>query len=318
MIDVIGLGSTFVDYFFKADENFLKKYKLKPEDDFLFEERKIDPREILKELQLVTKSIGGMSTNTIKILSILGISAGYYGVIGKNDEGNFWLKNINRINVSKIIQKGKMSICYCILTDGGRKRLFLSKMNPRDTEFLKNIDYNFLNKTKYIHITPFFTQNLSKIFIELEKIVKNLSLPIISFTPGTTYINLGFKKILPVIKKTDILFLNSNEMRLLTGRNEKAGSNFLLKYKPKIVVCTMGEKGALITSKNDQFYIKAKKIKKVIDTTGAGDAFAAGFLYGLIKNKSLKWSANFANKIASQSVTDYGLNWLDGLKDKTV
>jgi len=99
-------------------------------------------------------------------------------------------------------------------------------------------------------------------------------------------------------------------MKYLTHQNPKSGSKKLLKYGPKIVVCTLAEKGALVTTSNDQFHSPRVDVAKIIDTTGAGDAFAAGFLYGLIKNKSLKWSANFANQIAAKSLTDFGLQWL--------
>ena len=69
----------------------------------------------------------------------------------------------------------------------------------------------------------------------------------------------------------------------------------------------------MITAKQKQFSVAAIKIDNIIDSTGSGDTFAAGFLFGLIKNKSLEWSADFGIKIASLSLTDFGLKWLEQL-----
>lgn len=309
MIDVIGIGSAFVDYFFEGDEKFLNKYYLKPEDDFLFEEKKLSPEKVFKSLPQLSISPGGVTPNTLAVLTELGIKTTYYGVIGKDPIGDYWINNIGEINKIKIIRKGKMSIAACILTHKRKYRTFLSQINPHDNDVLKNIDFNFLNKSKFIHIAPLM-MNPNITVIKLASIVKKLTKPLISFSPGIFYINLGLKKISPILGKIYILFLNKDEMKKLTGKNAHNGSKLLLKKGPKIIVCTLGNKGTLITTLQRQFSINALKVKKVIDTTGAGDSYAAGFIYGLIKNRSIEWSAKYASKISAKSVTDFGLLWM--------
>ena len=66
----------------------------------------------------------------------------------------------------------------------------------------------------------------------------------------------------------------------------------------------------MITTSDSQFFSPAKKVKKIVDSTGAGDAFVAGFMYGLLEKKSLEETARFANAKASESLSDYGLHWL--------
>ena len=309
MLDIIGIGSAFVDYFFRTDEDFLKKYNLKPEDDFLFGEKKINPNTIFSQLRPITKSPGGIALNTIATLAKLGVNVGYYGVIGKDENGDFWLKNIGRVDTSKVNTAGKMSICTCLLTHRGKRRTFVSQVNPNDFNFLKNLDYNYLNNVKFIHLGPLILNSRKGIKRSI-KLIEKIIKPKLSFSPSILYIAEGWENLLPIFKKTYILFVNQKEMKYLTHQNPKSGSKKLLKYGPKIVVCTLAEKGALVTTSNDQFHSPRVDVAKIIDTTGAGDAFAAGFLYGLIKNRSLKWSANFANQIAAKSLTDFGLQWL--------
>ena len=134
-MDVIGIGSAFVDYFIKTDEAFLKKLGLKPEDDFLFKEKKISKNDIFDKLKVLTKSPGGISVNTIAALAKLNIKVGYCGVIGKDINGDFWTKNIGNIDLSRIKRVGKTSICACLLTSQGKKRTFLSEVNPADFDF---------------------------------------------------------------------------------------------------------------------------------------------------------------------------------------
>jgi ribokinase len=130
------------------------------------------------------------------------------------------------------------------------------------------------------------------------------------FNPSTVYCYLGLKKITPLLEKTFVLFVNDAEIKMLTGKKPKGGSKELLDLGPEIVVCTMGDKGALITNRDSQFISPAKKVSRVIDTTGAGDTFAAGFIYGLIKNKSLEWSASLGNKMAAKALSDFGQHWM--------
>jgi len=312
MIDVIGIGSAFVDYFFETDEAFLKKNGLRPEDDFLFKEKQISPKSIFDKLKVITKGPGGIPINTIATLAKLGSKVGYCGVIGADINGDFWLKNIGNVDTKKAKRVGKMSICTCLLTSQGKKRSFLSQVSLNDNDFLKDLDFDYLNNAKIIHLGPLISNPKKGIEITknlLEKITK----PKISFSPSILYIAEGPGKLDRIIAKTYVLFLNQKEMKYLTGQKPESGSKSLIKSGPKIVVCTLAQKGALITTKNNQFHSPRVNVGNIIDTTGAGDAFAAGFLYGLLKNKPLKWSANFANKIAAQSLTGFGLSWFTKL-----
>lgn len=304
---ITGIGTSFVDYFFEGNSEFLKKNGLKPEDDFLFGEKNINPKDIFSSLPLLSKSPGGNTPNTLAVLSKLGIKTSYLGVIGTDEKGEFWEKNIGEINLENILRKGNNSFTTSLLTNRGKERTFLSKINENDNDSLESKYINYLDSSENIFLGPLFLnpkKNIRKVFNLLDD-----AKPIF-FSPGIFYINLGIDQLRPILRKTRIVFLNENEIVNLLNKAIKEGSAELLKYGPQIIVCTMGEKGALITTNKEQFFSPGIKAKKVVDTTGAGDAFAAGFIYGILKKRSLRWSANFANEIGAKSVTDYGLNWL--------
>ncbi|MFH1832834.1 MAG: carbohydrate kinase family protein [Candidatus Levyibacteriota bacterium] len=314
MFDVIGIGSVFVDYFFNVDEIILKKNNLKPEDDFLFKEKNIDLKDIFEKPLILDKSPGGISLNTIAVLGALNRKVSFCGLIGKDKNARYFLNNLKKVDKSHLIKIGKMSRCFCFLSHNRKRRTFLSEVNPNDNDFFKKIDLNFLNTARFIHVGPFLSDS-KEILKNIEGIFNKIKRPLISFSPGIRYINFGLKTLLPLFKKTYVLFLNEQETKRLTKKNVEEGSKYLLNYGIKIIVCTMGKNGAMATTKKEQIFEKGIKIKKVVDPTGAGDSFAAGFLYGLLNNKSLKESLILANKIASKSVSDFGLRWLKDIKE---
>lgn len=313
-MNVIGVGTPAVDYFFKTDKNFLKKIGLNPEDDVAFKKKNLTPGKILREITPFKKSPGGMSLNTVAILGKLGINVAHYSNFGTGADEKFLESSLPNVNISKVLKTGKTHICFCLLTNEGKERTFIYEENEKEQDLFKKADYKFLNSSELIHFTPVYLKDPEESLKESIKLIKKINKPEISFTPGIFFINFGLKKIKPIIKKVEILFLNKREIKILTGLSEEHGSQELLKIGPKVVVCTLGEKGVLITTERELFLVRAKKVKNIVDSTGSGDAFAAGFLYGYLKKKSLKESAEIGNKIARLSLNDYGLSWVNKIK----
>jgi sugar/nucleoside kinase (ribokinase family) len=182
-------------------------------------------------------------------------------------------------------------------------------MNDYDNTFFDQCDMDILNSPKLLHIAQFF-QNPSESFKKLLSLVKKVNGPLISFSPGIVYSLEGIEALLPIFSKTHVLFLNTNEIKILTKKAPEEGSRELLEYGPQIVVCTLGEKGALITTHDTSILINGIIVKNIVDTTSAGDSFAGAFLYGLLENWDLKRCGEFANKVASLSVNGYGCIWM--------
>lgn len=304
MTDVIGIGTAFVDYYFQDGEEFLAKHHVTIEDSIYVSE-KLPFSTILEELPLFAKGAGGIASNTLIVLDRLGIPTSYFGVIGSDREGDYWVNNIGTVDTSHIVRAGEMSKCASILTHGGKQRTFISELNTQDNAILDNIDYTYLNTARILHIAQLELDH-DKSFFAIEKIMEKVSAGI-SFSPGVVYIQLGLQVLIPFLKKTQILFLNEQEMELLTQLPYKEGAKQLLDIGVGMVACTRGENGSYIATKNESVESSPEKNTNVVDSTCAGDTFAAGLLYGILKNKPLEESAVIANRLASLVLSDYGL-----------
>jgi len=108
-----------------------------------------------------------------------------------------------------------------------------------------------------------------------------------------------------LIERSFVVFPNEDEVRMLTGRELKEGSEILIEKGAGLVAAKLGEKGCYVTDGKEDYLVKSYRTK-VVDTTGAGDAFCAGFLYGLIKGKDLYTCAKLGNVVASRCITKIG------------
>ena len=103
----------------------------------------------------------------------------------------------------------------------------------------------------------------------------------VTFDPGILYANKGYAELEPILKKTNVLMPNSIELELLTGKtNYLEGAAFMIQQGIEIVAVKLGSGGSYVTNGNESYNVKPFAVK-VIDTTGAGDAFGSGFVSGL-------------------------------------
>lgn len=314
MMDIVGLGSTFVDIFFHADKTLFNKFHLQQESSFSIKDVQLSMSDIKKQFEMVGQNPGGMSFNTVLILSSLGLKTGYDGIIGNDAYGKKWLSFTKKKGViTKTVTKGRTSLCACLVSHDGEERTFISDINPYEKHFFNHINEDFLNDAKLIHISPFFLSSQKESITLIYKLLDRISGPKISFTPSIFYSVLDINLLIPIFTKSYIVFFNEKELYTLTGKGPLEGSKEVLSYGPHIVVCTCGKNGAYVSSKNLNFTITAKSLTKIIDSTGAGDAFAAGFLYGLLHDKTLEWSAEFGTRLAAKSLMGFGLSWIDSL-----
>ncbi|MEM2567292.1 MAG: carbohydrate kinase family protein, partial [Candidatus Bathyarchaeia archaeon] len=120
------------------------------------------------------------------------------------------------------------------------------------------------------------------------------------------YARKGMKALKPILERSFVFMPNSRELTLLTGVEDYVeGAGKLLELGVKIVAVKLGGKGCYVTDGEESHHAEAFKVR-IVDTTGAGDAFCAGFLYGLSNNKSLKECAKLGNFVASRCITKMG------------
>lgn len=300
-MDVVGVGALNVDLIYEIDLASLG-IEAGRERKGSYEESKDLLRILNNRGKLRSRSGGGSAANTIYALAKMGFSTGYIGKVGRDEEGNFLLRELRRVgvDVSKIQQNEKSGLCIA-LSDKKGERTILVFPYANDELSYPEVDLDYLNKAKFVHITSFLGDKP----FEAQKRIAKKTRARISFNPGEPHMRRGIKELAPILEHTFILFSSQREIEMLTKKDYKKGTRALLEYGIKIAVCTLGRKGSYILSREEELEAPAEKVE-IMDATGAGDVYAAGFLASLLKGFSLPKCASLGTKIACESIMGYG------------
>lgn len=283
--DVIGFGALNVDKLYKVN-------KIAREDEESF-------------VLGFQEAPGGSAANTIAGLARLGLRTSYIGKVANDHEGKLLLKDFKRekVDTSGIIieSTGRSGVVTGYVDMKGQRALYVDP-GVNDTLEFEEISLEYASKAEFLHLTSFVGE---KPFKAQNRLVKELPKIKVSLDPGELYARKSLSTLKTLIERSFVVFPNENEVRMLTGRELKEGSEILLKKGAGIVAVKLGEKGCYVTDDRENYLVESYRTK-VVDTTGAGDAFCAGFLYGLIKGKDLCTCAKLGNFVASCCITKIG------------
>jgi ribokinase len=285
--DVIGFGALNVDMLFKVEriasaeeESFINNY---------------------------TETCGGSAANTMVGLARLGCKVGFIGKVANDREGKLQLDcfKTEGVDTKGIAQakKGKSGSVMGFVDRKGARALYINSGVNDQIEF-RELQASYVTQTQFVHLSSFVGE---KSFRTQKKLLSFLPASVkISFDPGSLYAQKGFSAIEPIIQNSYAMMPNEVELQLITGEREvPKGAAMLLQSDVKVVAVKLGTKGCYVTNGQEKQMIKPFKVL-VADTTGAGDAFNAGFLYGLIHDKSLAECGRLGNYVAAQSITKMG------------
>lgn len=248
---------------------------------------------------------GGSAANTAVGLARLGVKTGYIGKIAEDREGSILLKSFidEGVDTSGIVvsKGGRSGSVIGFVDQKGNRALYLDP-GINDALRFEEIDLKYFEDVKFLHLTSF----VGEMPFEAQKKILQAVLDVkVTFDPGIIYARKGLDILKPIIERCYAILPNENEVHLLTGKNYLEGAKILLEKGAKIVAIKLGERGCYVTDGRESHIIEAFKVK-VVDTTGAGDAFCAGFIYGLLRGKSLKECGILGNFLASRCLTKMG------------
>lgn len=251
-----------------------------------------------------TKQPGGSAANTIVGLTRLGIKTGFMGVVGNDREGSLLLDDLKRegVDLQGIIKADGPTGTASIFIDCCGERAIYIHPSVNDSFFTTNYDY--AKKAKILHLSSFMGIDQLRMQISFVKQLQSKQTKI-SFSPGNIYVKLGLNELKPLIERSFVLFLNKEEANTLTGTSEIEDVVSFLDLGAKIVAVTLGDRGSYVVTRKKTLYLSPYN-SKINDTIGAGDAFAAGFLYGQLIGKDLQESSRYGNFMASKSVAELG------------
>jgi len=286
--------------------------------DKLFKVNKIAKAEEESYIKDCEEACGGSAANTIVGLARLGCKVGFIGKVADDREGKMLVNDFCRegVNTKGIIhaKRGRSGTVMGFVDEKGERALYVDP-GVNDTIRFDEVNMEYAFQTRFLHLTSFVRE---KSFQTQKKLVEMLPQNVkLSLDPGELYARKGLI-LEPIIEKTFVLMPNLNELELLTKTADyRKGAEVLLKKGVEIVAVKLGGKGCYVTDGRENHLIDAFKVK-VVDTTGAGDAFCAGFLYGLISDKSLYECGRLGNFVASRCIMKMGarpgLPYLEDLK----
>jgi sugar/nucleoside kinase (ribokinase family) len=309
--DVVGIGSPCVDMIYYIDDPFLQTIELKKGDSQYAGSWERFSSAIEKSEALGYKAkmaTGGSASNTIKGLAQLEHDTAFLGKVGMDPSGCFYTKMAEELNIHLPIENAQepATLQIAVFVTEDQQRTFLSYRSSGSFLSPDNLNPPLFEKVNLVHFEGYTLNECSLEFLEKAMTLAKTSGSLISFDMGCMRIaQTCSENILHFLKNyVDIVFANEAEIEALLNMPFLEASKVLATYCPVSVVL-LGEKGALVSHKEKQFYSPARFVK-ALDTTGAGDLFITGFLHGYLKGYELQDCAWIGNLLGGAVVTCSG------------
>ena len=304
---ILGIGNAIVDVICKVDDSFIEENNLtKSTMKLFFDENEF--KQLLINLKIEKTVSGGSVANSIVGLSQLGEKVGFIGKVSNDDFGDKYEEGLKKENVEYFYSKKKEELptgtCLILITPDSERTMctFLGtagKINENDvsSDAIKKSEIVFLEGYLWDEGEP--KKAFDKAINNASKVAMSLSDLFCVDRHKPHFLNL-------VKNKLDITFANEQEITsLIQAKSFDEVINFS-KQLNKLVVITRGEKGAVAVNGKEIFESDIKQNLKIVDLTGAGDLFAAGFLHGYVNKLSIKGSLEKGTEMSSNVIQQIG------------
>lgn len=303
---VLGIGNAIVDVICKVEDSFLSENSLTKSTMKLVDEAKF--KKLISNLKIEETIAGGSVANSIVGLSQLGNPVSFIGKVNNDELGYKYEKSLTNEKVKYCYKKKKESIptgtCLILITPDSERTMctFLGiagKISDRD------IDENAVKKSELVFLEGYLWDEgdpktaFNKAMKLSKKTAMTLSDKFCVDRHTKSFLNL-------VNNKLDITFANEQEiLSLINAKNFNEVVSFG-KQLGKLIIITRSDKGSIAIQKNEVTECDSQKNLKIIDLSGAGDLFAAGFLHGHINDLSIKESLQKGTEMASKIIQKIG------------
>ena len=308
--DLIGLGNAIVDIIVNVEDDFLEINNLDKGSMNLINSD--ESQRLLENCKVIKQISGGSSANTVVSLAELGNHVQFIGRVKNDQFGNFFSDDIKKsktiFNTPPTIEGASTAHSIILITPDAQRTMctYLGASIEFEPE---DIDFTVIKESKYLYLEGYlWDSDLAKnAFLEAAKIAQLSNTKIILSLSDSFCVDRHRESFLELIDKyVNIVFCNEAEVLSLFKKDTLANCKGDLSSLCELVIVTRGSNGSLIINKNDIEVIKSFAKDKVIDTTGAGDIYAGGFIHGLINNYSLKKCGEIGSICAGQIITQLG------------
>lgn len=317
--NIVGIGNAIVDIVCLVDDDFLSGNNLVKGSMSLIDQAAADKLTALKYHKI---SSGGSVANSIATLAMLDVDAALIGKIGDDDFGKTFSSDLKNINCDFFCQNkavtNSTAKSYVLITPDGERTMCTYLGNA--WQVADEINHQLIVNSKILYIEGYLWDSPDVIAaLKQAIIIAKQHQKKIAFTLSDSFCVARHREdFLNLIKDLDILFANEEEIKTLLGallgnselENGELGNilEIIKNNNPNLILAmTCGPKGAVVFEGIEKIHkVATRENNKVLDSTGAGDAFAAGFLYCFLKSFPIEKSAAFGNSLAGAVIAKLG------------
>lgn len=307
--DVCGIGSAIVDVLTSTTDSFIAEQGLMKGGMMLIDEARAS--YLYGFMKDATECAGGSVANTIAGIASLGGTPSFIGKVKQDALGEIFRYDMRTIGVhfdTPAAAKGKATACcYIFVTPDAQRTMntylgACAELNEEDINDAVVAHSKITYAEGYLWDLPHAKNAIRKAF----KIAKAKG-RLVAFTLSDVFcVERHREEFLELLSQIDILFANEHEAIALVREANFADAREKMRGKCRIIVLTRSEKGSVVITKEETIVVPADKNLKVVDTTGAGDLYASGFLFGITQGLKLKECAALGTKCASAIIQQIG------------
>ena len=318
-LDVVGIGNAIVDVIVKTNDDFLSDKKLQKGSMTLIDGDQASA--LYSEVETETVTSGGSAANTIAGIASMGGHGAFIGKVSDDELGRIFRDDICSLGIEFVSQlsiKGpETARCFVFVTDDAERTMntylgACADLGPED------VDINVVGAANVTYLEGYLWDppKAKDAFRKAINIAHQAS-RLVAFTLSDIFcVERHRTEFLDLVKNDiDILFANEQEIQSLYKVEAFADAVREIRGHCKIAVLTRGSLGSTIVTPHELLEVPAYPVSNVLDTTGAGDLYASGFLFGYSQGADLTTCGMYGAKAASQIISDYGARATVSLSD---
>jgi sugar/nucleoside kinase (ribokinase family) len=318
--DVLGIGNAIFDVLVKTDESFLSRHAMTKGSMALIDEARA--AAIYQDMGPATEMSGGSAANTIVGVANLGARAAYVGKVKDDQIGRMYAHDIRAAGVAfdtRPAADGPATGCSYILVTGDGERTMNTYLGAAQDLTAADIDADEIAAAKITYLEGYLwdPKNAKEAFVKAAGIAHAASREVALTLSDSFCVDRYRDEFLDLMKKrtVDLVFANEAELHSLYQTSDFDTALKQLRTDAKLAVVTRSEKGCVVASQQGVTAVPAYPVETIVDTTGAGDLFAAGFLFGLVRGAGYENAGRLGALAAAEVIQHIGARPLASLKD---
>ena len=308
--DVVGIGNAIVDVLAKVGDTFLKERNL-PKGCMTLVEAS-EAGKIYADIIQEREVSGGSAANTVAGMASLGADCAFIGKVHDDELGQLFKRDIGAAGIDCFtppLEEGAATGRSIVLVTPDAQRSMFTYLGASRKLTVEDIDEKLIKESKITFIEGYLWDEPSA----HSAVIKACELAHkhkrhVAFTVSDKYCVTNHRdNMLDLIQNhVDILFANEEELKSLFATDDFNEALDLIKPMVEIAAITRDARGSVVVNGRVKIFVEAEKMENVVDSTGAGDLYAAGFLYGMVEGRSLGTCAMIGSIAASEIISHYG------------